>query len=79
MKKEIETLDGITVKVQDTDDKPLDADLAIVVGKLTSSPKDLPPHGGVKVRGKSGKVCKMTILWIRYGEDTVRFALDRMD
>jgi hypothetical protein len=78
-KKQIAAPDGIGVKVRDTDGKPLDADLEIVVGRFRLEPDDLPVGGVVRVKGASGRNYKLTILAIQDAKETVRFALERVD
>jgi tetratricopeptide (TPR) repeat protein len=75
--KAMAIMDGLTVKLRDTDEEPLDADLEIVGGKFKISPKDVPAGGAVKIRGVSKREYKLTIMWIDHDKDTIKFAVDR--
>lgn len=70
-------MDGLTVKLRDTDEGPLDADLEIVAGKFKISPNDVPVGGAVKIQGASKRQYKLTITWIDHDRDTVKFVIDR--
>lgn len=78
-KKSIAVMDGLVVRLRDTDSDPLDADLEIVAGKFKVSPNDVPVGGVVKIQGISQRKYKLTILWIDHDRDTVKFAIDRDD
>jgi hypothetical protein len=72
-------MDGLSVKLRDTDDDPLDADLEIVAGKFKISANNVPAGNAVKIRGVSQRQYKLTILWIDHERDTVKFAVDRAE
>ncbi|HPP27423.1 MAG TPA: hypothetical protein PLV57_12940 [Phycisphaerae bacterium] len=78
-KKQIAVVDGISIKLKDTDAKPLDADFEIVAGQFTSKPKDVPVGGKVTIRGVSGRMYVMTVVWIDDDQETVHFSLDRIN
>jgi len=78
-KKEITLVDGIKVRVKDTDEDPLDADFDIVAGKFRVKPDDVPVGGRVKIRGISGRSYVLKIVWIEDHDETVHFVLDPVD
>ncbi|MBI4579996.1 MAG: tetratricopeptide repeat protein [Planctomycetes bacterium] len=78
-KKVVVTVDGISVKVKDTDRKPLDADLEIVAGKFKVKPDDVPVGAAIKIQGVSGRLYKLTVLYIIDADETVGFAIDSLD
>jgi tetratricopeptide (TPR) repeat protein len=78
-KKIMAIMDGVTVKIHDADKNPLDVDLEIVAGKFNISPKDVPVGGSVKFQGISKRQYKLTVQWIDYEHESVKFAVDRAD
>jgi len=78
-KKSLTIMDGVTIKLRDTDKDPLDADLEIVAGKFNISPNDIPAGGAVKIQGLSKRQYKLTVMWIDHDNDTIKFAIDAMD
>ena len=77
--KQLRLNDGITVKVSDTDKRPLDADLEIRVGSRRRKYKDLRVGAKIPVRGLGGGRYEIIILAIEDPTETVRFALDRLE
>jgi len=76
--KQLRLRDGITVKVSDTDKRPLDADLEIRVCSHRRKHKDLRVGAKIPVRGLAGGRYEIIILAIEDRTETVRFALDRV-
>jgi hypothetical protein len=76
--RERAVVDGITVKVRDTDADPLDADLEVTVGKYRGSFDDLRVGMRLRVRGASGQEYRLTIVGIEDRYETVRFSLERL-
>ncbi len=76
--KELTTIDGIIVKVKDTDEDPLDADLEIRVGSFKTRYKDQPVGARITGRGESGRRYQVVILAIEDDEETVHFAIEAM-
>jgi tetratricopeptide (TPR) repeat protein len=74
--KELETVDGIVVKVEDTDGDPLDADLEIRVGSYVNRYSDQPVGARITGRGQSGTTYRVVILAIDDDEETVHFAIE---
>jgi len=74
--KEIQTVDGIRVKVSDTDKKPLDADLEIRVGSARLKRKNQRVGARIHVRGVSGRAYQVLILAIEDKDETVHFAVE---
>jgi hypothetical protein len=77
--KEVKTLDGIIVKVRDTDEDPLDADMEIRVGHTEKEYDDLPTGAKIEGRGLSGRHYQLIIERIYDEEETVHFVLRRID
>lgn len=78
-KKQVTLMDGITVKLRDTDADPLDADFEIIAGKFRVKPDDVPPGGKIDIPGVSGHKYVMTVIWIDDDQETVHFSLDRVE
>jgi len=76
--KQLQLSDGITVKVDDTDEDPLDADLEIRVGSRRQKYKNLRVGAKIPVRGLTGGRYDIILLAIEDRNETVRFALDRI-
>lgn len=78
-KKELTILDGISIKLKDTDGDPVDADFEIIAGKFKVKPSDVPAGAKVQLRGASGRVYVLNVIWIDDDQETVHFAVDRVD
>lgn len=78
-RKHVAVVDGISIKLKDTDDKPLAASFEIMVGKLKTKPKDVPPGGKIEMRGASGRRYVMHVIWINHDQKTVHFSVDRLE
>lgn len=78
-KKQIAIMDGILIKLRDTDGDPVDADFEIVAGKFKVKPDDVPPGGKIEIRGISGRTYVMTVVWIDDDQETVHFSIDRLE
>ena len=69
------TIDGISVKVLDTDPEP-DADMAIYVGRRrVAKLKDWRPGWRARVRGRSGRYYEIVITKIEDRRETVHFGV----
>ncbi|MGQ9649082.1 MAG: tetratricopeptide repeat protein [Phycisphaerae bacterium] len=77
--KELATVDGIIVKLLDTDANPLDADLEIRVGKRSKKYEDKPEGARIGGYGESGRPYVVVILKIDDRTETVHFAVEEMD
>jgi hypothetical protein len=77
--KELPTVDGIVVKVLDTDEDPLDADIEIRVGKRSKKYDDKPEGSRIGGYGESGRAYVVVILKIEDKTETVHFAVERAD
>ncbi len=74
--KIIEAIDGLFVKVKDTDPRPLDADLEVYLGtKQISKFKDLQVGNVRVVTGRSGRWYKLVVLKILDDKETVQFGI----
>lgn len=72
------TVDGISVKVLDTDPEP-DADMAIYVGRRrVAKLKDWRPGWRARVRGRSGRYYEIVITKIEDRRETVHFGVRRI-
>lgn len=78
-KKEVTVVDGISIKLKDTDKKPLTASFEIVVGKSKAKAKNVPPGGKIEMRGASGRRYVMHVIWINHEQKTVHFSVDRLE
>jgi len=77
--KAMEAIDGITVALKDTDEKPLDADLELYQGKRRINRiKDFPEGRSEHFIGASGRRFRLTIIDIHYKSQTVRFGISAM-
>ncbi|HPD30638.1 MAG TPA: tetratricopeptide repeat protein [Phycisphaerae bacterium] len=77
--KELATVDGIVVKLLDTDADPLDADIEIRVGKRSKKYEDKPQGARIGGYGESGRAYVVVILKIDDETETVHFAVERVD
>lgn len=73
--KEMATIDGIVVKVEDTDRTPLDADMQIHVGSARWEYEDLPVGTVIQVAGLSGRGYRIQLTAIEDHTETVWFAM----
>jgi hypothetical protein len=78
-RKIMAVMDGISIKLRDTDEDPLDADLEIVAGRFKSKPSDVPIGRPVKIRGVSGQQYVLVITAIIDKDETISFTIDRAD
>jgi hypothetical protein len=74
--KEAETLDGIIVRLKDTTDKPIHADIEVRVGKLVKRYRELREGSRVTGRGESRRPYQITILGIEPESETVSFVVE---
>jgi hypothetical protein len=74
-RKEIVTVDGIVIKVEDTDDRPLDADLEVRVGRYEEDFEDVPIGASIPVVGLSGRPYYLNVFDIHDDTETVSFAI----
>ncbi len=74
--REIETVDGIVVRLKSTDNKPDRADLEIRVGKAKKEYKDLRPGARINGRGQSRRAYQVVILDVDDRTRTVVFAIE---
>ena len=74
--KEMETVDGIIVKVLDTDEDPLDADMEIRVGDTKTKYEDRPVGSRLGGWGLSRKAYAVVITRIDDDQETVHFAVE---
>ncbi len=77
--KELATVDGIVVKLLDTDKDPLDADIEIRVGTRSKKYDDRPEGSRIGGYGESGSPYVVVILKIEDETETVHFAVERAD
>jgi hypothetical protein len=75
--KEILTVDGIVLKIKDTDRCPLDVDINLYVDCRKYEFEDLPIGARVEVQGRSGQLYHVDILDIDDETETLRFAISR--
>ncbi|HOW72172.1 MAG TPA: tetratricopeptide repeat protein [Phycisphaerae bacterium] len=73
--KEMLTVDGIVIKVEDTDGHPLDADLQIRVGGTRWNYEDLPIGTVIQVVGISGRTHSVQLTALEDHSETVWFAV----
>lgn len=77
--KQVTVMDGILVRLRDTDGDPVDADFEITAGSFRVKPDDVPAGGKIAIRGASGRKYIMTITWIDDDQETVHFSIDRVE
>jgi hypothetical protein len=75
-RKEIQTVDGITIKLSGTHTKPPRADIEVRVGKLKRDYKDLRVGTRINGRGISRAQYQLVILSVDSERETVSFSLD---
>jgi len=76
--KEKSLRDGLVVKVKDTDERPLDADIEIYLGpkrKRIARLKDLPENSVIAVIGRSHRRYEIVLMNIYDATETVTVAL----
>jgi hypothetical protein len=73
--KEALTIDGIVVKIKDTDRCPLDADIELRMDCFKEKYKDLPIGSSIAVVGRSGQTYWVNLLDIDDGTETISFAV----
>jgi hypothetical protein len=76
--KELMTIDGIVVKVKDTDEDPLDADMEIRVGDNERRYEDQKVGARIRGRGLSGRSYVVLILKIHDDTETVYFSVEAL-
>lgn len=77
--KEVLTVDGIVVKVRDTDKDPLDADLEIRVGKARKEYNDKRVGARIGGYGESGRPYVIVITRIDDETETVHFSVETVE
>ena len=75
--KEIMTVDGIVLKIKDTDGYPLDVDIELSVLGHREKFEDLPIGSRVEVYGPSGQLYHVDILAIDDDTETLQFAISQ--
>lgn len=75
--KKIPTVDGIMLKIEDTDRHPLDVDIELNIHGNEHDFKDLPIGSRVDVYGQSGQLYHVDILAIDDDTETLRFAISQ--
>lgn len=75
--KSLITVDGIAVKVEDTDDGPVDADLDISLGHSKAEYEDLRVGAHLELVGYSGQRYRLVIVGIDDNTETVSFLITR--
>ena len=76
-RKEMLTVDGIVLKIEDSDRRPLDVDIDLRVGCRKYEFEDLPIGSRVDIHGRSGQLYHVDILDIDDDTETLRFAISR--
>lgn len=74
--KKMETIDGIVVKLEDTDADPLNADVTIRVGRYELTRKHIRIGVPVYGRGVSGRSYRLVIEGIAPRSETIRFLVE---
>jgi hypothetical protein len=75
--KRILTIDGIMLKIEDTDGHPLDVDIELNIHGNEHDFDDLPIGSRVDVYGQSGQLYHVDILAIDDDTETLRFAISQ--
>jgi tetratricopeptide (TPR) repeat protein len=74
--KKVYVIDGITIKLDDTDDDPLEADLDVYIDdERVAKHRHLPVGAAVRVVGRSGTAYRLVVLTIRDRTETVIFGI----
>lgn len=76
-RKEMLTIDGIVLEIEDSDRRPLDVDIDLRVDEREYEFEDLPIGSRVDVHGRSGQLYHVDILDIDDDTETLRFAISR--
>jgi len=76
-RKEMLTVDGIVLEIEDSDRRPLDVDIDLRVGCREYEFEDLPIGSRVDIHGRSGQLYHVDILDIDDDTETLRFAISR--
>ena len=72
----METIDGIVVRLDDTDHEPLNADVTISVGRYKLSRKHIRVGMPVYGRGASGRSYRLMIESILPKSETIHFRIE---
>jgi len=72
------TVDGVTVRLRDTDHDPLDADIEIRIGTTRIRRDDLRIGQGVTFRVAEGRTYRLVVLSILDDRETVSFGIQRV-
>lgn len=75
--KSVMTVDGIILKIEDTDECPLDVDIELDILGHEQDFEDLPIGSRVSVYGQSGQLYHVDILAIDDHSETLRFAISQ--
>ena len=75
--KKMLTVDGIMLKIEDTDGNPLDVDIELDILGHEYDFEDLPIGSRVDVYGQSGQLYHLDILAIDDDTETLRFAISQ--
>jgi len=73
--RKVLTIDGIMLKIEDTDRCPLDVDIELSVLGNEYEFEDLPVGSSVELTGQSGQRYQLHILAIDDDSETLRFAI----
>jgi len=76
-RKEMLTVDGIVLEIEDSDRRPLDVDIDLRVGCREYEFEDLPIGSRVDIHGRSGQLYHVDILDIDDDTEALRFAISR--
>ena len=72
----VQTIDGFSIRLRDTDRDPLDADLDIHIGKRRIARlRDIPVNRSIPIKGRSGREYMLDVLAVRDATETVIFAI----
>ncbi len=74
--KELAAIDGLVIKLKDTDADPLDCDLEIRAGGSTARLDDLAARQPVGLRGRSGRTYTLVVTHIVDATETVHFSIE---
>ncbi len=75
--KSLLTIDGIVLKIKDTDWDPLDVDIELSILGNSLDFDDIPLGSTVEVYGQSGQLYRVHILAIDDDSETLRFAISQ--
>ena len=72
----VQTIDGLSIRLRDTDRDPLDVDLDIRIGKRRIARlRDIPVNRSIPLKGRSGREYMLDVLAVRDATETVIFAI----